>query len=713
MHDGRWTGSARRTAGGGGGPLPNWFWFLCALALLRTAFLLAALDPEEERVATVIAPTGQAWSGGPDRPLFDREELYAGTAAEAIRRDFGLPLTTYRFTPYGSGSLLISLAAVPLYTLFGPGYLAFKILPLLIALAGGLCWFQLVKAWLGARIAAFFGLIYLLAPSVLVRTTLIAKGDHAEAMAWIGFVLLLATWAARIPLDGPEAVQGTGGFRGRREIRPFLAGLAAGFGVFITYSTIPVLAGIGMAALLRTRARPRRLWAFFGIGVLAGLLPWFATLASVGGEGLRIYGRPVTRTGEVSVVLERIGLLFNQGFLAGFDLPGGTLTRTPAALIWLGSVTTGAVLLVRKRRGPLSILILAGVGAHLLAYCVFAPDASSRYLLPVYPLLILLSVLPLDPAHTGRVASWRWAGPGLVSALGLFATLWVIGSSGFTCLRAPLSGLDWPLLGEIVGAKIAPEQIVTLPAPYREYFWAGLGRRAFRQLPPEEWASAAGLAGSDAARVWQGIGIGVVETDLLRPGAAAAASQVLSRLPQPERGGLLAGLLLYSEEYFAPLAARGGLAAGAAFVASFPEAERPELRRSLARVSAILVTHGVGKLPSTEEVRTTLAPSEAEDAAGWALYRGGAGRRDLRWWQSPARAWTGRSREESRAAGREDFWRGAASAFEWDLGTRSASWVRDQAGRSGPPAFVRELNPDQAVFFARAQSRAAREEGSP
>src|SRR5512146_645146 len=89
--------------------------FLLVLLALRSLFLVAALDPNEERIANVFDCAGLAWNRGPDRPLYDREELYAATAAEAIRHRVGLPLTTYRFMTYGGGSLLVSLAAVPVY----------------------------------------------------------------------------------------------------------------------------------------------------------------------------------------------------------------------------------------------------------------------------------------------------------------------------------------------------------------------------------------------------------------------------------------------------------------------------------------------------------------------------------------------------------------------------------------------------------------------
>ena len=67
---------------------------LAVLAVLRVSFLLATLDPAEERVMEVLDPSELEWDAGPERPLYDREELFTATAAEAIRGRFGLPLTS-------------------------------------------------------------------------------------------------------------------------------------------------------------------------------------------------------------------------------------------------------------------------------------------------------------------------------------------------------------------------------------------------------------------------------------------------------------------------------------------------------------------------------------------------------------------------------------------------------------------------------------------
>jgi 4-amino-4-deoxy-L-arabinose transferase-like glycosyltransferase len=167
-----------------------------ALLILRGVFLIGALDPSQERVNEIVEFSRAGAARLPERPLYDREELYTATAAEAIRQHTGLPLSECRFMNYGGGSLLVGLLTIPLYAVFGPHYLAFKLIALLVAVAGGLLWFLTVRPWFGPRVAWGFGALYALAPPALLRTSLIAKGDHAEAMLLIGGVLFLATRAA-------------------------------------------------------------------------------------------------------------------------------------------------------------------------------------------------------------------------------------------------------------------------------------------------------------------------------------------------------------------------------------------------------------------------------------------------------------------------------------------------------------------------------------
>jgi len=647
---------------------------LAALLCARLLFLLAALDPEEDRIVTILEAAGAKWERGPERPIYDREELYTGAAAEAMRLGLPIPARAYQFMPYGSGSLLISQAARGVFALFGPTYLAFKLLPLLVTLLAGGCWYGIARLWLGARTALIFAALFLLAPSVVVRTALIAKGDHAEAMAWNGLALLLASGACFAPRAA------------RRDILAALAGSVAGLGVGITYSTVPVVAGAALAAAARTRLRPRRAWLAAAAGLAVGLAPWLLRILREGASTVRLYEQPVGALLGLGEWGSRIALLARTGFLAGYDLPGDW--RTIAGLIWLAAVVAGWTGLVRRRERRTFVLLLsAAAAAHLAAFVLAAPDASARYLLPAYPLLLLAAAAlggarlpepPAGPPRIGRPAAWLLLG---VGAAGLLAQVLVVARSDFVALRAPLRGYDWPLLGEVLGAKLHPEGLRRLPEPTQPYFWTGRGRRIGR-AGPDAWMAEAATAAPHAEAFWEGIGIALMES-----GRVEQAAPVLPLLPEAERTALRRGMWRYGENVFAPLLRRGPAGAAAAVVARFDPADRAEARVALARTAAVLRTQGVALAPGAQQAaRAALERADVEEAEGWARCR--RARPDgLRWWAPPL----------DTAA----FWRGVASAWGAHL------QVRTPESRLGTPGGPVELQRESERLAGRAPAESA------
>jgi 4-amino-4-deoxy-L-arabinose transferase-like glycosyltransferase len=706
--------------------------FVLLLLAVRALFLLGALDPSQERAREVIEATSAPGAGVPERPLYDREELYTGTAAEAIRTGVPLPLAAYRFMPYASGSLLLSLAVVPVYALFGPHYLAFKLIPLFVTVVGGLFWFLAARRWLGRRAALLFGGLYIFAPAVLARTALIAKGDHPEAMALIGAVLYLATRAAAA-IDAPDA---------RRAARwAAAAGLLTGLGVYVTYSSVPVLAGIGLVALARTRLRPRRVWAAFAVGLGVGLLPWLAFVLTTSGGALLVYGRAPGAGIATVEIWSRTRHLIGSGFMAGYDLPNGAL-RTLAALAWLAAVIAGWVTLIRARRGPFALVALAaltGTCAHLAAFLLVAPDASSRYLIPCYPLLLIAVVawaLPVRPqpiALDNAIASRRspaalaW---GLLIAIGLFSQIWAVQDSRFVALRRPLAGTDWPLLGEIVGAKLTPQAIARLPEAVRPHFWTGYGRQVFRNAAPAQWAESVAVARDEERRhIWFGIGIGWCESWRL----AEAAAYLPTLAPEP-RAALRDGLLRYGDYIFASLIATEGLAPIGSLLARFAPDDRPAVQTILARALAVMATHGApivkragpalpGRAgdgsavpdPSSPRWNTwldeTCGAQRVREAAAWALCRELSGAR-LRLWHAPRSAWTAPFAAQVRATNADAaLWEGIAAVYERDLQTVSPRWLIGNARGSGGlereiAAITRSLNEPAASAIRRSGERA-------
>lgn len=708
-------GCASRTSGRSAIRAP--LLFLLTLVLLRAAFLVAALDPSQERTISTLAEAeavadvvaGTEWTSGPERPLYDVEELYCATAAAAIRMNLDVPLSLYRFMPYGGGSLLVALLAVPLYAIAGPDYLVFKILALLVTVLGGLFWFLVVRIWLGDRAARWFGLLYIFAPTVLVRTALIAKGDHPEAMVILGAVCYLASRAARAR-GMPSGWRWAAG-----------AGLLAGLGVWVTYSTLPGLVGFGIVALLISRRRPPRLWISFAMGLVLGLIPWATWILTIP-DGLAVYGSRLGTPQGVGEALARIRLLGERGLLSGYDLPGSVLRRATGYL-WLGFVILGWIALLRKVRHSVPRLVLGATAVTLGAFCLAAPDPSSRYLIPAYPLFLIAVVWLAAGPRSACSVRRRLGGAlvlGVIVAVGLVSQVHAVLDSRFPARGIPLRGTDWSLLGEVVGMKIRPEVISALPSEVQSHFWVGFGRRVFASLEQDSWPAAAALAGSDhAARVWEGTGIGWLES--LR---FEQTPQYLRTLDDPPRSWVRAGLVRHAAVFFVPVSLGIEARRVREFIESFAEEDRPEMRRALAKTLATLVTHGVAAEKWTRAVtRATVGEADMAYGAGWALFRcvqrsaspGAAIDERLRFWKPPVGSWPETFAEAARRGGvPRDFWEGIAAAYQWDLQVRSPEWIL--GGSNGPHALAMELqhlceplaDSTAAIFYRAAGCAAAR-----
>lgn len=628
------------------------------LLVVRGVFLLAGVDPSEERVLEVFAEGGFAWPSSPERSLYDREELYAGAAAEAIGQGLPIPIESYRFTGYGGGSLLVAVLCTLLFALFGPNILVLKLLALLVSVGGGVAWFAAVRCAFGARTAWLFGALYLFGPSTFVRTSLIAKGDHAEAMALLG---VIAYFIAR-------AGAGAGARPGARPA--FLAGLVSGLSVWVTYSIVPTLAGIVIALTLSSRVRPRIVWRLAGIGFVLGMAPWALDAWRLGAAAFQIYDRPLTDLLPWGEIARRARAVIDSGLFAGYDLPGGWIVRRVAALAWLGICVAAIVSLARAvaRRSTESepaertvqlarLAVLSGIAALLGSFVLRAPDASSRYLIPGYPLLFVAVSSAVSWAASATRIPWRrlllersFAPFLLAVVVGIVAQGSTIATSHWPAVQRPLSGADWTLLGEVVGAKLSLGELQQLPADVAPAFWRGCGKRVQRYIAPEHWVEAAALAGRDSLSVWEGIGLGWAESQ-----AHDDMGGFAETLPGPRRAAFVAGLAQHGEVLWLQLFARGGAEAIARALRSFPADERPVLERSCARTFAVLATHGarVGSrmaAAASPQILSILSPDVAAQGAGFALFRASIRAPGDLIWRPVAGAWTQAYVEAARMA---------------------------------------------------------------
>jgi hypothetical protein len=669
--------------------------FVLILLVCRVLFLVAGLDPGEERALTALDPVRSSAPSRPERPLYDLEELYAGSAAEAMLMGAGLPLANYRVAPYGSGSLLVPLAAVPFYAAFGPHYLVFKILPLLVTILGGLAWFLVVRAWRGRRVAAIFAGLYILAPSMFVRTTLIAKGDHAEAMAWIGGILFLMTCAAQAASPNRKRLFAAG------------AGLAVGIGPFVTYSTVPIPAAVIVVLLIRTRLRPRDAWVCAFAAFLVGLTPWLASIASTHGATLRVYDRPIGSFLPPSEMLERVRYLVTRGLAAGYDLPGPEGVRRGAALLWLASVIVGAGIVLRRDRSTATLAALGAVAVGLGVYCIASPDSSSRYLVPAYPLLLAtVAAMSHRPGGAGLRRAASIHRPSVIPAvcvmfLGLVAQACVVFTSHYPALHAPIKGTCWRIFGEYVGQLASVDRIRNAPRSLRPVLWVGCGKRTYWEVVRGDWPEVAAMAGPDSLRVWEGIGIGWVES-----GEVQGAGAVLPQFPTAEREAIRFGMAKRMEIPFSQLAVAAPDMLPK-FLDQFQSDDRAAVSAVLPFVLASLTAQEALPAKTADKLAASLlSEDDRAKGIGWSRFQGVDREGSARFSPSPPERWTaaglGSYRERSAA-----FFEGCANAWEWDLA------ARERVGSSGGGDIAEELalmtdglDSAQASPFYRAVGRA-------
>ncbi len=267
-----------------------------------------------------------------------------------------------------------------------------------VALAARLAW----NVWRSTAAAAFAALFMALSPfAILFAPTAFAD---PLAVTW-----LLAAW---VTVTGP----GSGARRWA------LAGLLLGLAAATKQSMLafaPLVIGLGMvrSAGARTRLRDMLswlLWFALGLGVVGGLAAGWDALR---GTSFWAAGVAVNNPGRLArsteVWTRAHGWLDWAHYMAASPVVSGAVLALLAALIPLE-------LRERTRGSAGSLVLLAMALAYAALLWLVAFPLLDRYLLPLVPLLALLSAHALA-LITQRVAAWRgWPrtlaawGPGLL-----------------------------------------------------------------------------------------------------------------------------------------------------------------------------------------------------------------------------------------------------------------------------------------------------------
>ena len=279
-----------------------------------------------------------------DHVVFPMYELYvSGTVGRILELGLEQPLGIHYDN--SAGYFINGALAAPLFALFGPSYLTFKLVPLLYGVGVILLLFGWVRGLLGDVAALAAALLFAMGPTELLQKySVIGTGNHFENL----FYLTAAFWA----FDAAMRRAGTvGSWRWW-----LLAGFASGFNVFVFLgAVIPVgcLAGTHLVARgLRPWLRDLRAAA---PGFLLGVSPLVLinlAVATRGSDFLLTKFSSAPSRGEVSGFLDRLLTFLGPDLVRapfpGMDLPHwGEVLRALWLLVLLALGLPAAARVVR------------------------------------------------------------------------------------------------------------------------------------------------------------------------------------------------------------------------------------------------------------------------------------------------------------------------------------------------------------------------------
>jgi len=350
---------------------PRWWETTFALALLAALQLALVFNP-----AIVEVDSEEMWN--------------AGQAWQMLTCHFDSTfLMQYR--DFCGGCSLDAFLGMGVFSIFGPSWLAWKLVPLLfVLLVAGLGSRTLHR--IGGRPAAWaFLALLLLPPRTWLFLSSVGWGNHFEA----GCIALVAL----ITLTGEPG-------RGRT----VLAGVFLGLATFISFSGVFALPA-ALAWFLLTGRRDQL--GMLLSGVILGLSPWAIQWLSSGLHPfVTIYEGAEARPSLARIPYKLSTLFGVRQLVALFGLPTTTLGWW-LGWLWAAAAAGCIALLVRAqlreprdslfRRDALGVLLF--LASWLAMYCVVrfqvhdppAPEIayplSARYAAPLFPLLFFAVAL--------------------------------------------------------------------------------------------------------------------------------------------------------------------------------------------------------------------------------------------------------------------------------------------------------------------------------
>ena len=317
------------------------------------------------------------------------------------------------------GQLLVSFLVWPSFELFGPSYLAYKLVAFVTMFPCLLLIWSFLERHFGTAAAILGAALYALPPTTLFQYSLLPAGNHAENVPFA----MLAAWAFLRVHGSP-----------RPRLGVTLAGLCSGFALTISFAAlVPVALLFALHAGLVGLRRSAREIPLALAGLALGLAPlWAANVLAGGPRGFSFLQSKFQGSTSGSIdwglIGERLGLFFCEHLprsAAAHDflgLPGST-----AELLFLGSFLAAALLST-----PLALRGLAEIARGLFGAGALArggDGALGRAILvllyaylPLTGLAFALSDLRMgDHAFPFEAAGYRYFLPHLLFAILLIA----------------------------------------------------------------------------------------------------------------------------------------------------------------------------------------------------------------------------------------------------------------------------------------------------
>jgi 4-amino-4-deoxy-L-arabinose transferase-like glycosyltransferase len=365
------------------------------------------------------------------------EELMRGSATKDLIAGPVLPyVQDYQVQSFWGGTLVVSVLAVPFFAVLGPTLVALRLTTVVFAMLTAAAVFWILDRFAGRRAAWIGGLLMAITPPGMAVFGATAYGAEVEIQA-VALWMLAAflAWA-----DG-----------GLRPVHGLALGALAGFSVYFGYISLPLIALLVLYVLwLEPRVVVSRaaLWPLLGLAL--GSLPWSYYNLTHAGGGLELYGWSFVRS--LTPVLSLLpGRVVDFVWL---DLPGAFYLQPPLRFP-LGRVVVAlfavlAVLAALRHRDSLAralrppwrrgagagdgsalarvhpaVQFLAFLPFYALAYVVsnfrvlhdgVRGAFDYRYMVPLFPFLILLAGIGLD-ALARRSPAWRRSAMGGATTL--------------------------------------------------------------------------------------------------------------------------------------------------------------------------------------------------------------------------------------------------------------------------------------------------------